>query len=322
MVLDFSLAAQLDNIGDIMIHVMLLIPKNSNSSNYIGESRRMTLRSRSLFVGSVFNILGNGSRNIRSGCASWNISSYSKPAETRPGNNIRPLSSYKVINPPEFLTRGPRSSPQKIDKAAQTLLNKKMSSAKTSDPIIWVDCEMSGLDVSSQTIMEIACIITGPNLDVIARQESLIIKTPDHILNSMDTWCTQHHGESGLTESCRKSDLTLERAENIMLEFVALHTKPGVCPMAGNSIYLDRVFIQKYMPRFHSHFHYRSIDVSTVKELVRRWYPQDFTSTPAKVFAHRTMSDIEESIKELEYYRSTVFKESPHSVDHEDVMSF
>jgi oligoribonuclease len=225
------------------------------------------------------------------------------------GTVVRLLSSYKVINPPEFLVRGGVSGGN-VSTAAQTLLNKeKMSNKVTEDSIIWVDLEMSGLDVDTQRIMEIACVITGPNLDIIAKQESLIIKTPDEILDSMDSWCTKHHGESGLTESCRKSHLTLERAETMLVDFVSLHTKPGTCPMAGNSIYMDRVFIQKYMPRFFSHFHYRSIDVSTVKELVRRWYPQEFSNAPPKRFEHRTMSDIEESIKELEYYRTSVFKQ-------------
>jgi len=143
---------------------------------------------------------------------------------------------------------------------------------------------------------------------VVDQLEPIIIKTSDKILNTMNPWCVHHHGESGLTKSCRESTITVEVAEAQVFKFLEAHTKSGQCPMAGNSIYMDRMFIAKYMPRVNAHLHYRNIDVSTIKELTRRWYPKEFFAAPRKQFKHRTLSDIQESIEELKYYRQAIFK--------------
>ncbi|XP_021963916.1 oligoribonuclease isoform X2 [Folsomia candida] len=178
------------------------------------------------------------------------------------------------------------------------------------DKLIWVDCEMTGLDYNKEMIMEIGCIITDRYLNEIARQPSIVVHVPDEKLNSMDTWCLKHHGDSGLTDACRQSTLTNEVVDEQLFHFLQEHTKTKECPMAGNSIYMDRIFIAKQFPKFHSHFHYRNIDVSTIKELVRRWFPDEYSQTPKKKFSHRVLDDILDSIAELKYYRSAVFRDT------------
>ena len=176
------------------------------------------------------------------------------------------------------------------------------------DHIVWVDLEMTGLDINTCHIIEMACIITDKDLNVIAESEDIIIHQPDDIMDNMNEWCTQHHGESGLTKSVKESTISLAQAECQMLEFIKGHVSKGTCPLAGNSVHADRLFLNKYMPDFLSHLHYRIIDVSTVKELCRRWYPKEFTNAPTKKLAHRALDDIRESIEELKYYREHLFK--------------
>jgi len=184
----------------------------------------------------------------------------------------------------------------------------------TKEPIderlIWVDCEMTGLDLNKEMIMEIGCVITDKDLNEVASQPSLIIHVPDDKLQGMVEWCQKHHGESGLTESCRQSKLTSQEVDETLFDFVQKYTTSKECPMAGNSIYMDRLFISKQFPKFHSHFHYRNVDVSSVKELVRRWYPGQYAQLPKKKWSHRVLDDIKDSIQELKYYRSSVFVQS------------
>ena len=125
----------------------------------------------------------------------------------------------------------------------------------------------------------------------------------------MNEWCVEHHGQSGLTEKVKKSTISLKNSENQVLEFVQKWTPKGKCPLAGNSVGADKKFLEKYMPNFMEHLHYRIVDVSTVKELTKRWYPEDFSQAPIKKGAHRALDDIRESIEELKYYKKAVFKE-------------
>ncbi|XP_030010822.1 small fragment nuclease [Sphaeramia orbicularis] len=188
--------------------------------------------------------------------------------------------------------------------------NISMSSAAMSQRMVWVDLEMTGLDIEKDKIIEMACIITDSDLNVLAEGPNLIINQPDELLDGMSDWCKEHHGKSGLTQAVRDSKITLEQAEYEFLSFVRQHTPPGQCPLAGNSVHADKRFLDKYMPQFMYHLHYRIIDVSTIKELCRRWFPEEYKMVPHKKAAHRALDDIRESIGELQYYRANVFKAS------------
>lgn len=173
-------------------------------------------------------------------------------------------------------------------------------------PLIWMDLEMSGLDPERCQILEIASIVTDGDLNVIAQGPDLVVHQPDSVLEAMDAWCTEHHGKSGLTAAVRASTLSLEEAENETLAFLQRYCPAGKCPLAGNSVWQDRRFIDAYLPRLGSFLHYRTVDVSTLKELVRRWYPE--VSAPKKTETHRALDDIRESIEELLFYRKTVLR--------------
>ncbi|KAJ8040886.1 Oligoribonuclease, mitochondrial [Holothuria leucospilota] len=179
---------------------------------------------------------------------------------------------------------------------------------KLKKRLVWVDLEMTGLDPNTCHILEMACLITDEELNIVAEGPNLIINQPEEVLNEMNEWCKKHHGESGLTKAVRESKVNLQQAEFEMLSFVRQHTAPGYCPLAGNSVHVDKVFLEKYMQQFMHHLHYRIVDVSTLKELCRRWYPEEFANCPQKKAAHRAMDDINESIKELQYYRRSIFK--------------
>ncbi|XP_055063809.2 small fragment nuclease [Misgurnus anguillicaudatus] len=184
---------------------------------------------------------------------------------------------------------------------------KKMSQLMTQR-MVWVDLEMTGLDIDKDEIIEMACIITDSDLNIIAEGPNLIINQPDDLLDGMSDWCKEHHGDSGLTQAVRNSDITLQQAEYEFLSFIRQHTPPGQCPLAGNSVHADKKFLDKYMPQFMRHLHYRIIDVSTIKELCRRWYPDEYKLAPQKKASHRALEDIQESIRELKFYRANVFK--------------
>ncbi|KAG7163240.1 oligoribonuclease, mitochondrial-like [Homarus americanus] len=179
---------------------------------------------------------------------------------------------------------------------------------RLSERLVWVDLEMTGLDVEKEEIMEAAVIITDSELNVVSEGPNIILKVEDKVLDNMNDWCRQHHGKSGLTEGCRKSIISLSAAEDQLLQFVTQHTEKGKAPLAGNSVHADKKFLDKYMPKLMKHLHYRIVDVSTVKELCRRWYPEDFTAAPSKKVSHRALDDIKESIEELKYYKSSIFK--------------
>ncbi|XP_034033633.1 small fragment nuclease [Thalassophryne amazonica] len=179
-----------------------------------------------------------------------------------------------------------------------------------SGRMVWVDLEMTGLDIIKDQIIEMACIITDPDLNILAEGPNLIIHQPDELLDGMSDWCKEHHGKSGLTQAVRDSKISLQQAEYEFLSFVRQHTPPGQCPLAGNSVHEDKRFLQKYMPQFTYHLHYRIIDVSTIKELSRRWFPEEYKRVPQKKASHRALDDIRESITELQFYRAHVFKTS------------
>ncbi|RWS27651.1 ubiquitin specific protease-like protein 2 [Leptotrombidium deliense] len=178
------------------------------------------------------------------------------------------------------------------------------SECGANNSLVWVDCEMSGLNYDEDTIMEIALILTDSNLNEIDSLEPMAIKTDEYRLNTMNEWCRTHHGNSGLTKACLESNLTIEAADDILYEFLCKkNIDEGV--LAGNSIAVDRIFLQKWCPKFCSRLHYRLMDVSTVKELIKRWYPSE---TPfRKQSAHRALDDIRASIDELKYYKSKYF---------------
>lgn len=173
--------------------------------------------------------------------------------------------------------------------------------------IVWMDMEMSGLDPDTERILEIAVLVTNGELDVIAEGPELILHQPDSVLEAMDEWNTNHHGQSGLTQRVRESTMDESTASKAILEFLAQHTEKRRAPLAGNSIHQDRRFLARYLPEVEAWLHYRNIDVSTVKELARRWYPKQYSERPAKKGNHRAMDDLVESIDELKHYRKTVF---------------
>ncbi|MFV8751800.1 oligoribonuclease [Nannocystaceae bacterium ST9] len=174
-----------------------------------------------------------------------------------------------------------------------------------SAPLIWLDMEMTGLDPEADHVLEIATLITDAELEPIAEGPDLVVHQNDAVLEGMGEWCREHHGASGLTAAVRASTISLAEAEARTLEFLRRHCASGTAPLCGNTIGQDRRFLVRHMPELERFFHYRSVDVSTLKELVRRWYP----SLPGfgKGEAHRALDDIRESVAELRYYRSHVF---------------
>jgi len=173
-------------------------------------------------------------------------------------------------------------------------------------PLIWIDMEMSGLDPETCQVLEIATIVTDAQLQILAEGPDVVVHQPDEVLDAMDEWNTTHHGQSGLTDAVKASEISLAEAEAQTLAFLRAHCEAGRSPLCGNSIGQDRRFIVKYMPELSEFLHYRSVDVSTIKELARRWYPA--VGAPPKSESHRALDDIRESIEELRFYRATVFK--------------
>ncbi len=173
--------------------------------------------------------------------------------------------------------------------------------------LAWLDLEMTGLDPERDTILEIATIVTDSELRVLGEGPVFAVHQSDEVLSKMDPWCVEQHGKSGLTDRVRASRATMAEAQARTVEFIAKFCPEKKVPLCGNTIGQDRRFLVKYMPVLHDYFHYRSIDVSTIKELVARWYPaQKYIFTKSK--QHEALEDIRESIAELSHYRKTVFK--------------
>lgn len=176
-------------------------------------------------------------------------------------------------------------------------------------PLVWIDLEMTGLDPDNDVVLEVACIVTDGALEEAVEGPDLVLyATPDQ-LEGMVGIVTEMHTKSGLIEDAARSELTVAQAERLVLEFVAEHVpEPGSAPLAGNSVHADRAFLRRYMPALDDYLHYRIVDVSTIKELARRWYPEAVDLAPKKHGGHRAMADIRESIEELRYFRSSVFR--------------
>ena len=176
-----------------------------------------------------------------------------------------------------------------------------------ADNLVWIDLEMTGLDPDSDHIIEIATVVTDAELNVVAEGPVLAVHQPEPILAGMDDWNRRTHGESGLVERVRRSATTAADAEEQTLAFLRQHADPGASPMCGNSICQDRRFLAREMPALEKFFHYRNLDVSTLKELARRWAPGVLAGVH-KTSTHLALDDIRESIDELRHYRRTMFR--------------
>ncbi|HEU5472500.1 MAG TPA: oligoribonuclease [Actinophytocola sp.] len=180
------------------------------------------------------------------------------------------------------------------------------------DNLVWIDCEMTGLDLGKDALIEIAALVTDSDLNVLGSGIDLVIHADDAPLDAMPDVVREMHARSGLTDEVRRSTVTLAEAEQQVLDYVRSHVpEPRTAPLCGNSIATDRGFIARDMPTLDNHLHYRMVDVSSIKELCRRWYPRIYYAQPDKGLAHRALADIRESIRELIYYRRTAFVPLP-----------
>ena len=174
--------------------------------------------------------------------------------------------------------------------------------------LIWIDLEMTGLDTFNDRIIEIATIMTDAQLNILAEGPVLAIHQSDEVLSGMDEWNTRQHGQSGLVERVRKSTLDEAEAERQTIEFLSEYVPEGASPMCGNSICQDRRFMARCMPKLEAFFHYRNLDVSSIKELMKRWAPPNVLSGFKKGGSHLAMDDTRDSIRELRFYREAFFK--------------
>lgn len=207
---------------------------------------------------------------------------------------------------------------QKKDKGSMTIIPPKndigkneslsISSEEYRLPLVWIDLEMTGLDIEVDLILEIACIITDGNLKKMVEGPDLVIHQTKECLDNMGEWCQNHHAASGLTERVLQSTITERDAEKQVIEFVKRHVGTYTPLLAGNSVYVDFSFLKKYMPDLAALFSHVLVDVSSVKALCIRWYPKERKKAPSKVNRHRAMDDIKESINELRYFREHIFK--------------
>jgi oligoribonuclease len=183
---------------------------------------------------------------------------------------------------------------------------------KGLDRLVWMDCEMTGLDLRRDALIEIAVLVTDSELNVLDEGIDLVIAAPGELLDTMQPVVRDMHAASGLTEAVRASTVTITAAEQLVLDHLRKHVPDArTVPLCGNSIATDRAFLARDMPELDGFLHYRMVDVSSIKELCRRWYPRVYFSQPQKGLAHRALADIKESIRELRYYRGTVFVPPP-----------
>jgi oligoribonuclease len=173
--------------------------------------------------------------------------------------------------------------------------------------LIWIDLEMTGLEPDHDVIIEIATVVTDADLNILGVGPDIAVHQPDELLDAMDEWCTNQHGSSGLTARVKASHISCREAELQTIAFLEQHVAKGVSPICGNSIGQDKRFLVKYMPELADYFHYRSIDVSTLKELARRWQPEVLAGVTKKG-SHLALDDIYDSINELAHYRKHLFK--------------
>jgi oligoribonuclease len=181
-----------------------------------------------------------------------------------------------------------------------------------NDRLVWIDCEMTGLDLQRDALIEIAVLVTDGELNILGEGVDVVIHADEAALAGMPDVVREMHAHSGLTEEVRRSTVQLAEAEQLVLAYVREHVpEPRTAPLAGNSIATDRGFLTRDMPELDAHLHYRMVDVSSIKELCRRWFPRVFYAKPEKGLAHRALADIVESIRELDYYRHTLFVAPP-----------
>jgi oligoribonuclease len=181
-----------------------------------------------------------------------------------------------------------------------------MSTTRKNDRLVWVDMEMSGLLPETDRILEIAMIVTDGDLNIVAEGPVLVVHQEDAVLDRMDAWNKGAHSKSGLIDKVKASTLTEAEVEAECLAFLKQHVKSSISPMCGNTIHQDRRFMNRYMPKLEAYFHYRNIDVSTIKELCKRWQPE-VAKGFSKQQAHTALADIIESVEELRYYREKLF---------------
>ena len=179
------------------------------------------------------------------------------------------------------------------------------------DRLVWIDCEMTGLSLTSDALIEVAALVTDSELNVLGDGVDVVIRPPAEAIEQMPEVVRTMHTDSGLLEELDKG-LSLTEAEDAVLAYIAEQVPtPRKAPLAGNSVYVDRGFLARDMPRIDTHLHYRLVDVSSIKELIRRWYPRVYFNSPAKAGGHRALADIRESIEELKFYRQAVFVPLP-----------
>lgn len=179
--------------------------------------------------------------------------------------------------------------------------------AQDPNNLIWIDMEMSGLNPDTDRVLEVAIVVTTSQLEVVAEAPVLVVHQPDAVLNAMDDWNKSTHGKSGLTERVKASILSEAEVEAQMVAFLTQHVPPKLSPICGNSVHQDRRFLVRYMPKLEDYFLYRNLDVSTLKELARRWKPEVMNGL-TKHGKHEALADIHESIAELKYYREHILK--------------
>lgn len=182
-----------------------------------------------------------------------------------------------------------------------------MCSNNASDHIVWMDMEMTGLDIETDHILEVTCAITNSQLKTVSDTLNIVINVPESVLSNMNSWCKETHEKTKLIQRVRDSKIGLEEAERTLLEYLKKHVPQGKCPLGGNSVYIDRFFLMKHMALVNNYLSYRIIDVSSIKELARRWNPECYKSAPPKLYAHVASLDIQESINELKYYKKFMF---------------
>jgi len=177
--------------------------------------------------------------------------------------------------------------------------------------LVWIDCEMTGLDAVNDALIEVACLVTDAELNLLGDGVSVVIRPPAEAIEAMGDFVRNMHTTSGLINDL-DAGLTLAEAQDKVLTYVRAHVPvAGKAPLAGNTVGMDKLFLERDMPELMGHLHYRVVDVSSIKELVRRWYPRVFFQAPAKTGGHRALGDIEDSIRELKYYRETVLVPLP-----------
>jgi oligoribonuclease len=181
-----------------------------------------------------------------------------------------------------------------------------------NDRLVWIDCEMTGLDVENDVLIEIAALVTDGQLRVLGDGVDVVIHAEEAKLDGMQDVVREMHAKSGLTEAVREATMSVAEAEQEVLDYIRQWVPDArSAPLAGNSVATDRTFIARYMPLLDAYLHYRIVDVSSIKELCRRWYPRVYYAQPAKGLSHRALADITESIRELAYYRRTVLVPEP-----------